>query len=293
MVDVVGLNLIQYLDSVAQRLGNISEHLIHLLLRLEPLLLSVEHTCGVVQVLARRHTEQMVVCLGIVLVHEMAVIGAYQLYAIFLRKLYHHLVRLHLQRIRLPVCPQIRVVHTVALQLDVVVLAEHPVIPFYRLACSGNVIVEDFVRHLATETRRADNQSLVILLQILAVGTWSHIETVYPRVAHELHEVVITRLILRQHNQVITTLVALFLMSGPASVSRDIHLTAQYRLEWFLAFLFQFLVHLIAVVKEDLRAEHIAVVGYRHTLHSVAHSLVYELFNGRLSVENRVVCMYV
>ena len=49
---VVGFHLVEHLAGICQSLGNVLEHFVHLLTRLEPLLFGVQHTCGVVQILA-------------------------------------------------------------------------------------------------------------------------------------------------------------------------------------------------------------------------------------------------
>ncbi len=49
VVDGVGLDLVEYLQGVGQRLGQVGEHAVHLGLRLQPLLLGVEHAVGVVE----------------------------------------------------------------------------------------------------------------------------------------------------------------------------------------------------------------------------------------------------
>ena len=52
MVDGVCLHLVENLNCVRQRLRHIGKHLVHLLTGLEPLLLGVEHTVGVIEVVA-------------------------------------------------------------------------------------------------------------------------------------------------------------------------------------------------------------------------------------------------
>ena len=57
MVNAIHLHLVQYLQRVAQRLGHIAKHVVHLLSGFKPLLLSVEHTGGVVEVFACGQTQ--------------------------------------------------------------------------------------------------------------------------------------------------------------------------------------------------------------------------------------------
>ena len=84
MVYAVELYLVADVARVVQRLGHIGKQGIHLFARLEPLLLAVEHTFRVVQVFARTQADQAVVCFGILLFHEVHVVAAYQLDAVFL-----------------------------------------------------------------------------------------------------------------------------------------------------------------------------------------------------------------
>ena len=67
-----------------------------------------------------------------------------------------------------------------ALYLQVIIVAEHPLVPFYGFARALYVAVVDFPWHLAGEARRTDNQSLVVTLQVVVVGTRLGIETVDP-----------------------------------------------------------------------------------------------------------------
>ena len=57
VVNTIHLHLVQYLQRVAQRLGHIAKHVVHLLSGFKPLLFGVEHTGGVVEVFARGQTQ--------------------------------------------------------------------------------------------------------------------------------------------------------------------------------------------------------------------------------------------
>ena len=99
------------------------------------------------------------------------------------------------------------VFHFVALQLQIVVVAKYTLMPFDGLAGTGNVTVQYLLGHFASNTCRADDEALMVLLQILAVSTWTHIETVHPRTTHQFDEVLVSLVVLGQHNEVIATLV--------------------------------------------------------------------------------------
>ena len=75
----------------------------------------------------------------------------------------------------------------------------------------------------------------------------------------------------------ITASVTIVLVLVFLAVARHIHLTTKDRLERLQSLLFPAPVHLVAVVEEFFNAEHVSMVSYSHTLHTVANSLVNEL----------------
>ena len=212
VVDAIDFDLVENLAGIAQCLGDVGEDVVHLLAGLEPLLLGVEHAGGIVEVLARREAQQVVVSLGVLLVDEVRIVGADELDAVFVSQLYEHLVGLLLQGERLAVGTQGRVFHLVALQLQVVVVSEDTVIPFDGLAGSGNVAVENLLGHLAGNTCRADDEALVVFLQILAVCSGAHVEAVDPRIADQLDKILVTLVVFGQYYQVVAALVPLVVL---------------------------------------------------------------------------------
>ena len=203
MVDAVDLHLVEYLQRVRQRLGNVGEDLVHFLPCLEPLLLGVAHTLRIVQVFIRREAQEVVVGLGRFLVFEVAVVGADDLDAVFLGETQQHLVGLLLQGIGLAVGHQRRILHLVPLQLQVEIIAEHPMIPLAGLPRPFNVVMDDLAGYLAGDAGRAHYQVLVVLLELLPVCTGFIIISVHPCLRHELDEVLVTMVVLRQHDEVI------------------------------------------------------------------------------------------
>ena len=101
IVDAVEFHFVAYFHGVGERFGVFGEQLVHLLARLHPLLLGVEHTGGVVEVLARGEADEAVVCLGMLFVDKVHVVGAHQPDAIFLAVFDELLVHLQLQFVRL------------------------------------------------------------------------------------------------------------------------------------------------------------------------------------------------
>ena len=277
VVDGVGLHLIQYLERVGKRFGHVGEYLVHLLARLEPLLLRVEHTRRIVEFLSGRE----------------AVVGADYLYAVLLCEFQNLLVGTLLQRERLAVGALIGIFHLVALKLQIVVVAEHTLMPFDGLASTGYVALQYLRRHLASDTCRADDEGLVILLEVGSVGTRLRVETVHPGTRHELDEILVSVVVLRKHDEVIAARIALLLDTVGFGAARNVHLATEYWLERLLALIFQLAVYLVAVVEQLFHAEHIAMVGDSHAAHAVSHGFVDKLFHRRLSVENGVVGVYV
>ena len=79
--------------------------------------------------------------LGVLLVDEVGVVGAYHLDAVFLGQFKNYLVGFLLQRESLAVGPYAWVLHLVTLYLQVVVVAEEVMIPLHSLACPLDVVV--------------------------------------------------------------------------------------------------------------------------------------------------------
>ena len=118
-------------------------------------------------------------CLGILLIHKMNIVGADQSHSKLIRQFQQLLIHHLLQLVSL-------VVGTLngslmQLQLQIVILAKYTLIPLHSLLGSLNIAVGNLLWHLATQTSRATNQALAILLQLLAVGTRTHIVTICPR----------------------------------------------------------------------------------------------------------------
>ena len=235
----------------------------------------------------------MVVCLGVFLVHKVGIVRAYHLDTHLFRHFQHHLIGTLLQRVRLSVGPYMRVFHLVALQLQVVVVAKNAVIPLRSLACAFDVVPQNLAWNLARDARRTNNQSLVIGLQVFAIGSRAHVISVYPRSRNQLYQVLIPLIVLRQHNKVVATHVSILLHLVCFAVSRHIHLTADDRLKFGQPFFFALAVNLFAVVKKLFRAEHVAMIGQCHTAHAVGYGLIHKALYARLSVEYRIICVYV
>ena len=157
VVDAVEFHLVQYLARVGQCLRHISEHLIHLLTCLKPFLFGIEHSCRVVKVFSCGDAEQMVVCFGVLLVHKMRIVGAYQFDAIFACQFHNHLVSLLLQGECLTIGTDGRVFHLMALQFQIIVITENTLVPLYCLAGTCHIACQNLLGNLASNTGRANN----------------------------------------------------------------------------------------------------------------------------------------
>ena len=133
--------------------------------------------------------------LRILFINEVNVVAAYQFDIQLSRDLYQSLVSLLLQWEHLSVCSLLKVLYLMTLQFEVIVVAEDTLIPFscfYRLFHAFSLhlfrrsypplslATQQFGRHLAGDTCRADDESLMIFLQVIPVGARTHIESVNP-----------------------------------------------------------------------------------------------------------------
>ena len=207
VVDAVKLHLVADVGRIRQGFGHIGKEFVHLRLGLHPLLLGIKHSLRVVQILSRTQTNQAVVCLGIFLIHKVYVVGTHQFHAILPGVFYQFGIGNLLQVVRFVIGP----CHGgfMALQLQIEVIAEHPLVPLDGFFSLIQLSLYNLTRHFARHTSRTDYQPLVILFQLHAVGTGTHIVPFCPGLRHQLDKVVIALLILGQHHQVITALVGL------------------------------------------------------------------------------------
>ena len=214
-----------------------------------------------------------------------------------------------------------------SLQLQIIIFSKEVLVPAYSLFRFFKLVIKYLLRYFTTDTGRADNQSLMILFQFIAVGTGAHIVSICPGSGYQLYQVVITFLILCQHNQVPAALVG-FTFLFVHSAACHIHLATDYRFEQlifsfrnlsaavgkfrFLIFAsylaaldtgnplleilnisFRSAILLIDVIGKLLDAEHITVISYGNTLHSILHRLVNQRTYTGLTVEEGILGMNV
>ena len=131
----------------------------------------------------------------------------------------------------------------------------------------------------------------MIFLQVGTVGTWAHIITIHPRIAHKLDQVLVTIIVFCQDYQVIATHIALVFLLVLLATMSHIHLATDDRLERFQSFLLSTLVDLSTIVGQFLDAKHDTMIGHCHTLHTVLDSLIDKMRNLRLTIKNGVLRM--
>ena len=227
------------------------------------------------------------------LVLEVAVVGADELDAIFPSHLDEHLVGLLLQLESLAVGQERkRFLHLMALKLQIVVVAKEIMIPLASLTSSLDVAMQYLRRNLTRNTCRTDNQILVVFLQVGTVGSRTHIVSIHPGITDQLDEVLVSIIVFGKHDEVVTTHIALVLLTVFLSSAGHVHLTANDRLEGLQSLFLAILVHLGAIIREFLNTEHHTMVGNSHTLHAVLDGLVNEMRNLRLTVEDGILGMH-
>ena len=98
--------------------------------------------------------------------------------------------------------------------------------------------------------------------------------------------------VLGQDYQVVTAVVTVLLDLVLFTVAGHIHFAAEDRFERLQALFGALLVDAGTIVGQFFHAVHYSMVGKGHAAHAVSDSLVYEMRNLGLSVENRVVGVY-
>ena len=325
MVDGVELHLITDINRGLHRLGiRLPKNSRHLGRALHPLLLRVAHAFRVIEVLTRREANQAVMRLGMLLIDKVHVIRTDGAHMVLGRQITQIVIHLELHGVGLVVgifdrCPM-------QLQFEVIILAKEILVPANRLIGSFHIIGRNGTRHLSGQTRRTTNQPFVVFLQLRAVGTRAHIETLGPCFGDNLNQVVVTRFILGQQDEVIATLVgfSLLILQSTAShidLTTDNWLKSRFLLPYsqFLLLcrnlgiqvinllrtiaqgrqtsltrldtILAFTLDLLHIVEELLLAKHVTMIRQGNTGLAIGHSLIYQALNRRLAIENRVLRM--
>ena len=222
--------------------------------------------------------------IGIFLIDEVRVVCTDEFDVQFLGKLYQCVIDEALSLVGLVIGSCYG--RLVALQFQVVIVTKHALEPLDGLTCLGHLAAHDELRHLASQTGRAADDTLVVLLQFAMVGSGMIVHALGPGVGDDFDEVLVALQVLGQQNQVVA--VISLVTAVMAVLPGYIHLAAEDRLEQFFALLGALTVEFADIVMELFDAIHVAVVGNRHATHAVGHCLVDQGTHGRHAIKNRV-----
>ena len=180
MVDCVCLHLVAHFACVFHGLGIVIEQRVHFLARFEPFLFGVDKSVAVVEVFAGGKAYQPVVRLCVFCVDKVHVVGADEFYSEFFREFHKLFVHFLLRGIGFAVGEYLGIGYFVALQFKVIVFAEKVLVPQCGLFGIGQASRAYLARHFACQTGGADNETLVILFEVCAVGSRAHVKAVGP-----------------------------------------------------------------------------------------------------------------
>ncbi|OAV63804.1 hypothetical protein Barb4_04706 [Bacteroidales bacterium Barb4] len=317
-------HLAGYFQRIAQDFGQVGKEGVHLGSRFQPFLFGITHTGRVVKVLSRAETNQAVVRLRILLVYKMDIIRGNQLDLVLGSQFSQYPVYFLLARIGSTVGG--RVAGRVPLQFQIIIIAEKILKPKERLLRLVRPPVHNVAGQFPPQTSRTDNQILVVFLQQSLVDTRTVVKTLRPRDGNHLYQVLVALQGFGKHNQMPSPQVLLAVLPFPA-VAGAITFATEDRLEQFafgggnligkrgktaavflrravLRFervrLFaaspdgiqMFAVLLLYLVIKFLDAEHIAVVGHGKGFHAVRLRLFDKRIYRSLSVQQRVLSVY-
>ena len=252
----------------------------HLLLALEILLLGVAESVRAVDVLVGSQADKPVVRRSVLLVHEMHVIGGDNLDPVLFGQVEDDLVVLLLLFIDLQ-----RLTRNLGLvehYLEVVVILEHPLVPLYGLVRPFHVACENHSRNLSRHAGGGADEILVILFNDFVRDPRSVVHSLDMRSGYNLHQILVSVIVLGEENEVIISSVSLVLEL--VVELGNIYLTADYGLYGRM---------LPGELEELLYAVHVAVVGDRQCRHPQRLGFLEQFVNGRETVQNRVLGMYV
>ena len=118
--------------------------------------------------------------LAVLLVDKVAVVGAEHLGLRLLGQLHDDGVGTLLQGVGIAVGTDAAFRDLMALDFQIVVVAEDALVPGDGPACAINVAVQNLARHLAAQTGRADDETLVVGRYLLLVRARVHVKAFGP-----------------------------------------------------------------------------------------------------------------
>ena len=213
----------------------------------------------------------------VLLPDEMHVVRSDDLHPVLLRQLEDDLVVDHLIIIDFP--RQARNLRLVEHHLQVVVVAEHLLVPLDDFIDLFHVAGKDGARDLTRHAGGAADQALVVLLQHLMADAGTVVHALDVRRGHDLHEVLVALVVLRQQDQVVIAL-----LLHPVVPHRHVRLAPDDRLHRRM---------LLRVLEELLHSVHVPMVRDRQPGHPELLGAVEQVVDGRLAVQDGILGMYV
>jgi len=174
----------------------VGEDAAHLGGRLQPLLLGIMHSRGIVEIFSCAEADEAVVRLAVFLFHKVNVVGGDDLNIVFLRQVEEYLVHLFLAFIHFRVAS--RLVSLMPLHLKIIILAKQVLEPLYGGFGSRHIAVHDLLRHLARQTGGAANQAFVVFLKQAVVDAGIVVEAFGVGDGAQFAEAVVARLVFGQ-----------------------------------------------------------------------------------------------
>ena len=169
VVDGIIFHLLRDFEGIGQCFRNVAEHVVHFLLGLEKLLFGIGHVAGIVQFTAGIEANQTVVCFSVLFFDKVHVVGGHQLDAVFPGEFNQVDVHFHLPGVG--ILSSIGHGRFVALQFQVEIFAEHPLIKLNGLFSLLQPTISDEPGHFATEAGGQCNDAFMVFLQLLMIGT--------------------------------------------------------------------------------------------------------------------------
>ena len=255
----------------------VEQVVLHLALaRHQGVIVGPDITNRVAVLLAGVHAQQQVVGRVVFLVDVVRVVGADDFDVVLVCQAQQHLVHIFLA-----FAGAVEIHQAVALNFDVVVLAEHIEPPLQLFLGFGFRFEENGLRNLGPDAAAGGNQALVVALQQLAVNAREFgVHALNKAQRAELAQVVVAGLVLGQQQLVVAHVALPFLAAEGllVTVLHQVKLAAHNGLH----------VVLIGLGHEVERPKHVAVVGESHRGHAIGLRLLHQLADAGLAVEQRV-----
>ena len=258
----------------------VREQRAHLLLALEVLLLGVVQAVFLVDKLAGIQADQPVMGGTVLLVHEVHVIGSHHLDPVFLGQFEDHR---DIFPLAFPdVQAESRDLGLVVHDLEVVVLAEDMLVPFYGTVNRLHVPVQDAAGDLTGHAGGAADQVLVVFLDdFVAHAGLAVVHALDVAGRDNLHQVLVPVVVLGQEDEMVVLAVGVVL-ELVVIVLGDIDLAADDGLDRRV---------LLGEFVELLDAVHVAMVRDGQAGHSHFLGAVEQVLDGRHAVEDGVLRM--